>query len=157
MSPQVRVQNPYYYSQTSIYVLLHIRTFDLRTNFSERITLYTVRSHLDESRAISLSCDQRRTMSLSRGLCTSFYFVNARPGRPITVLHGTGRTLTKCDLTDTYSKFDIRTSLKINICTIQRTHNEYRSTHGVRWGLWGIGSSGLKLSITSNSLGMLGW
>ncbi len=27
------------YSQTSIYLLLHISTFDLRTNFSEHITL----------------------------------------------------------------------------------------------------------------------
>ncbi len=29
------------YSQTSIYVLLHIRTFDLCTNLSEQITLFT--------------------------------------------------------------------------------------------------------------------
>jgi hypothetical protein len=28
--------------------------------------------------------------------------------------------------------------------------------HRVTWGLWGIGSSGLRLSIASNSLGMLG-
>jgi hypothetical protein len=93
------------YSQTSIYVLLYIRTFDLRTNFSERLTLYT------------------------------------------------------------YLKFDIRTSLnilKFDICTIQSMHKKYWSTyikvqrpHRVTWGLWGIGSSGLKLSITSNSLGML--
>ncbi len=65
-----------------------------------------------------------------------------------------------------YSKFDIRTSLnilKFDIQTIQSTHNKYQSTyievqrpHRVTWGLQGIGSSGLKLSITSNSLGMLG-
>ncbi len=97
---------PYVYSQTLIYVLLHICTFNLRTNFSERITLYM------------------------------------------------------------YSDFDIRTSLnklKFDIRTIQSMHNEFWSTyievqrpHRVTWGLWGIASSGLELSITSNSLGMLG-
>ncbi len=99
-------QNVVIYSRTLLHVLLHIRTFDLCTNFSERITLYT------------------------------------------------------------YSKFDIRTSLDVlefDIRTIQSTHNKYLSTyievqgpHRVTWGLREIGSSGLKLSITSNPLGMLG-
>ncbi len=98
----------HYYSPILIYVLPHMRTFDLRTNFSERFTLYM------------------------------------------------------------YSKFNIHTSLlnviEFNICTIQSTHNKYRRKyievqrpHRVTWGLWGIGSSGLKLSrITSNPLEILG-
>jgi hypothetical protein len=59
----------------------------------------SVRSHLAENRAISLSCGQRRTISLSRGFCTSFQYVNACLGRAITLLHGTWRALSKCDLT----------------------------------------------------------
>jgi hypothetical protein len=54
--------------------------------------------------------------------------------------------------------------LKFDIGYYISTLNEYGSTyikvqrpHRVTWGLRGIGSSGLKLSITSNSLGMLGW
>jgi hypothetical protein len=85
------------YSQTSIYVVLYIRTFDLRTIFFK-----------------------------------TYYSIYAL-------------------------KFDIRTSLnvlKFDIRTIQSTYIEYRTTyievqrpHRVTWGLWGIGSAGLKFSI----------
>ncbi len=64
-----------------------------------------MRSHLDKNRAISLLCQQRRTIRLSRGFFTSCYSVNARPCRAITLLHGTGRTLTICDLTDGEHRF----------------------------------------------------
>ncbi len=37
------------------------------------------------------------------------------------------------------------------------TYNEVRRPHRVTWGFCGIGSSGLKLSKSLNSLGTLGW
>ncbi len=67
-------------------------------------------------------------------------------------------------LIHTYLKFDMCTSLNVlefDIRTIQSMHKKYRSTYmevqrpcRVTWGLWGIGSSGLKLSLTLNSLGI---
>jgi hypothetical protein len=63
------------------------------------IIIQTVRSDLEKNRAISLSCDQRCTISLSSSFSTTFCSVNARPGRAITLLRGNRRALTKCDLT----------------------------------------------------------
>ncbi len=52
-----------------------------------------------ENRAITLSCDQRRTVTLLRGFLTAFLYVNTRPWlRDKFIARHCGRAITKCDL-----------------------------------------------------------
>ncbi len=55
-----------------------------RMNWTKKCGIQSARSDLDKNRAISLLCAWRRTISLSRGFCITFYYVNARPCRTIT-------------------------------------------------------------------------
>jgi hypothetical protein len=61
---------------------------------------HTVRSDLEEYRAITLSCNQRRTIGLLRGFSTTYICINTHPWPEISLSRGTRRAITKWDLTD---------------------------------------------------------
>jgi hypothetical protein len=67
-------------SQTSIYVLLHIRTFNLSTNFSEGITLYTY-SKFDIRTSLDVLKFDIRTIQSTHNKYQSTYIKLQRPHR----------------------------------------------------------------------------
>jgi hypothetical protein len=61
--------------------------------------IWSVGSELAENCAIALSCDQRRTISLLlRGFQLLFYMLTRAAGRTISLLHGSGCGIAKCEL-----------------------------------------------------------
>jgi hypothetical protein len=75
---QSSIQFSRIYSWTSIYVFLHIRTFDLHTNFSERITLYTY-SKFDIRASLNVLEFDIRTIQSTHNKYRSMYIKVQRP------------------------------------------------------------------------------